>query len=231
MSEPNNSHLEPRFFQLSFQSPWAILRPRVFRFLEEKYVDEFFDSGKLRLSSFSRFAKHEDEERKDAAEGRSVSFQSDGMHTLVASSASGHDCYVLCGTTSSSERISEGFGQAAIVIGDTTEFAGVVARALSNFSDGIEGHCIYNRGRRIDRAREEGSIQEMLDKHKNSDGTLNMDILRDAVKPVVVEQMFLKDERYAHQLEYRILWRCSKVLEFIDIEVPEARRFCWKFKR
>jgi len=42
-----------------------------------------------------------------------------------------------------------------------------------------------------------------------------------------IEELFIKHSRYAQQCEYRILWMSNeKVDSFIDIKVPDARKFC-----
>ena len=48
---------------------WSNRSPRVYRFLEKQYVEAFFRTGALRLSSFARFSKHTDEQRLDGNEG------------------------------------------------------------------------------------------------------------------------------------------------------------------
>ena len=49
---------------------WKVCTPVTFRLLDSKHVDSFFIDGSLRLSSFSRFHKHSDEQRLDRGEGR-----------------------------------------------------------------------------------------------------------------------------------------------------------------
>ena len=58
-----------------------------------------------------------------------------------------------------------------------------------------------------------------------------MDMLREVSGYTDIEQMFLKDAKYAHQLEYRLLWECSTIEEHIDIKVPDARQFCKRLDR
>lgn len=54
---------------VQFVTPWSIFTPTLFRYLASDYVEAFFAEGSLRLSSFTRFAKHADEQRRDPDEG------------------------------------------------------------------------------------------------------------------------------------------------------------------
>jgi hypothetical protein len=216
---------------VAFSMPWTIVRPRVYRFMDKQYVDAFFDHGRLRLSSFERFSKHADEERLDGAEGKAVSTIQDGSHTIVLAAGFGFDCYLLCGSTSSAEGVASAFSPDAIVINNTTDFAGAVARALPHFQNGMEGNCIYRSRREIRRRLEPGRIEQMLEQNKLPENQINMNLLPAIGSHVAMEHCLLKEDRYSHQLEYRFLWRCTNVQEYIDIEVPHARQYCSRLTR
>jgi hypothetical protein len=70
--EKTHPQKSPPGINVQFGRNWTMLRPTLYRFLESKYVDAFFQEGSLRLSSFERFAQHPDEQRKDAGEGWGV---------------------------------------------------------------------------------------------------------------------------------------------------------------
>ncbi len=57
-------------YGLQFLSPWTVVTPEPYRCLEKQWVEAFFADGTLRLSSFARFAEHEDEQRRDENEGK-----------------------------------------------------------------------------------------------------------------------------------------------------------------
>jgi len=52
---------------------WHLRLPIVYRYLEQEYVAKFFETSEIRLSSFSQFRKHKDEQRGDSAEGKAIS--------------------------------------------------------------------------------------------------------------------------------------------------------------
>ena len=49
--------------------PIEAYMPPLYRYLDERYVDMFFNLGLLRISSFNQFKKHKDEARLDMQEG------------------------------------------------------------------------------------------------------------------------------------------------------------------
>lgn len=219
-------------FSAQFAQPWQIVRPRVFRYMPQKYVDAFFADGALRLSSFAQFAKHADEERKDAAEGKGVRAGLGQNATVMLASAVGDDFYVLCGSLVYSEKMQGMFEGAdgSFVIDDTVGFAGAIARALPGFKGGMEGPAIYQDSTTIYRDMGPKTLEELVEAHKRPDNTIDMDLIRQLHTQVGgAEEFFTKHSRYADQAEYRLLWGvdgCAQ--DFIDIKVPAARNFCRK---
>ena len=71
MSEQIAAHPKssPQTLVVNFNRQWSIVRPRLYRHLDAKYVESFFNDGSLRLSSFARFAQHPDEQLRDTNEG------------------------------------------------------------------------------------------------------------------------------------------------------------------
>lgn len=43
--------------------------PQVNRYMDNKFIDHFFETGKFRLSSFRMFQKYEDQAKGDKGEG------------------------------------------------------------------------------------------------------------------------------------------------------------------
>lgn len=219
----------PLTFQVPFQRRWEILRPRVYRWLEKKYVDAFFEDGTLRLSSFSQFSKHGDELRKDSEEGSGVREATGHGLTVIMSSARGRDCYVLCGSTMHTNEIAQSLNQydACFVIDDTVQFAMAVALKLP-FVGGVEGAVIYKDSTVISRSFGGMNYDELVAPYRLSDGTFDMKMIADLGNRLGgVEELFIKNSRFANQFEYRFLWCTgSTVPDHIDVKVPEARQFC-----
>ena len=114
------------------------------RYLPSKFVDAFFNSGSLRLSSFAQFGKHEDEEKGDAREGATIMIGLAAEQTLYARSFRGHNAYILCASRVLDFDLMQRFdADAAIEIHNGPGFALAVARQLAGYREGFEGDCVY----------------------------------------------------------------------------------------
>lgn len=211
---------------------WRVRRPYFYRYLDRQFVDLFFNDGVLRLSTFQTFARHVDEQRQDAKEGWGVvsnNTSDGGGQSIFASVGMGFDSYVLCGSTMFTQELKRAFGtESGFRINDTISFANVVSSHIPGFRTGIEGGCIYNQYRSVE--RDVGKIN--LDDFKTPDGKgFDMGKMFQMTSQLAADDLFfLKQQKYAHQNEYRLLWFGSdSELPYIDIKCPEAVQFCTRF--
>ncbi|MBY3135114.1 hypothetical protein HFO21_02625 [Rhizobium laguerreae] len=224
------THPTPQMMNFNIFTPWRIMRPRVFRLMDSQYVDAFFEDGSLRLSSFARFAQHSDEARKDEHEGSGIRVGRGNEMTIFSVHGTGTNCYVLCGTTTDTERVRSQFPGAdgCFVIDDLMGFGSTVSLELPYFDQGLEGPAIYQDDPTI--YKDVGALkwEDIEEKHKRPDGTISMVAIPEmAMRVGGPEEMFIKPAKYADQSEYRILWSVRKQIEpFIDIKAPAARQFC-----
>ncbi len=228
MSKPQPS------ISIQFGREWRIRRPIVYRYLEKQFVDAFFETGALRLSSFAAFAKHTDEERLDGAEGTGMvvhrNHEGQGQ-TIVATVAQGHNAFVLCGSTSLRLELSKTFGtNSGFRINDSIGFSEAISKYIPGFYIGMEGPCMYVAKRIVD--RDMGPIN--LETLKVAPGAKEFDMgkMFQTVFSIAGDDLFfLKSEKYAHQNEYRLLWHTPRdVSGHIDILCPEARQYCSRFE-
>jgi hypothetical protein len=56
--------------QMTITRTWALRTPQLFRYMKQKHIDDFFNTGRIRLSTFQQFRKHRDEQRRDTEEGK-----------------------------------------------------------------------------------------------------------------------------------------------------------------
>jgi hypothetical protein len=140
MSEHPKS--SPQTLDLNLVRRWSIVRPRLYRHLDAKYVESFFGDGSLRLSSFARFAEHPDEQLRDKGIGSRFAIGSKATIAMVG--GRGRDCYVLCASLHNTEEVRKQFGyNACIAIDNIIGFANAVSLKLPYFTHGIEGPVIY----------------------------------------------------------------------------------------
>ncbi|NUQ21265.1 MAG: hypothetical protein HOQ09_09930 [Gemmatimonadaceae bacterium] len=204
---------------------WLVKTPYVYRYMEPQFVDDFFSLGKLRISSFARFHRHEDEQRGDREEGWSTVIGEHGDSTFMSITQRGHDAYVLCGTTVPNREAMRDFGTGCIWIVDTARFAIAVSLALPFYGGGIEGHCIYqdDRSFRVKLDANPGLVEHQA-QPAGIDLSLMIQNLNQFSGP---EMFFLKSDRFSHQSEYRFVWYSrGNVPEYLDIQCPDAVKFC-----
>jgi hypothetical protein len=197
---------------------WAVVSPgRVYRYLEREFVDLFLETGKLRLSSFSRFKDHLDEDRNDPDEGRGH-LQGVGKRSgfLQLGASLGRDAYILSTSARLDEDLFSGLPyDGCFEISNVAAFGLAVAKEIPGFRVGKEGHCIYAAHRVI------GLESEVFELDVPRDNQLH------AAEDAAEELLFLKHKRYAHQAEYRMIWHTSEeVSGTLDIQSEEAVSYC-----
>lgn len=70
--------------------------PMLYRFIEEQYVDSFFETGVLKLTTFEKCKELEDTNRKDTKEGQSDLYGYDGKYKMQIGIGVGSDTIMLC---------------------------------------------------------------------------------------------------------------------------------------
>jgi hypothetical protein len=208
-----------------------MLLPPVYRYLPEEFVGRFFETGELRLSSFSLFSKHSDEARGDRDEGKTTVSVQGGGRQLSAFLVGGQQCYVLCGSFILSHSIMSKFSRcnAAIEITNVADFAFEVSRQLAGFTSGLSGYCIYADSRILVRHVESDPFPLPPDPKS---GIPIEGIFEAASNAAQDEDLFVKHQKYAYQAEYRLIWNLDKTpLEHITVVAPNARKYCRKVTR
>src|SRR4051812_39108331 len=90
--------------------PINIGLPYIYRYMDEKYIDLFFEKGTLRISSFKKFIQYPDEIRGDKSEG-SGSYETksnEGFQYLLMTNT-GSNAYMFCTSLIASDEIKRRF--------------------------------------------------------------------------------------------------------------------------
>ncbi len=205
--------------------PWSIVHPTVTRYLDSRFIDDFFASGRLRLPTFRLFRDHADEHRGDEMEGRvAAEIRGPNSHG-VALTWNGQAVFVLCGGLVEGEHTERAFGtKAAIRIHDVVSFADVISRHIPGFLEGLQGNCIY---------REDTTLRKAVTRHFeppiSEDHAEAWAAKEDRfIAQQTIEGYFLKRLRYAEQNEYRLIWFAhgAETKEPLFVTCPEARQYC-----
>ena len=216
---------------LPITTQWHIRTPSIYRYLPLQFTDEFFKYGRIRLSSFSEFAKHDDEEKGDAGEGKHILVGKGSQQTVFAVTGHGHDAYILCGTNILDHELMEKFKcDSGIYIKDTTSFGIALGRKLSGLKQGLEGPCFYSNDSIECNI---GNFELNQLKANTTDNTLDLNKLGGFILNMAGTAVFFKKQlKYQHQNEYRFVWITDhKVNDPIIIECPEAIQFCEKINK
>ena len=219
---------------VQFGTEWRIRRPYLYRYLEKRFVDAFFETGKLRISSFSSFSEHSDEQRLDTSEGKGIvshtNSEGEGQ-TIIAAIGQGHNAYVLCASTFYGSNLADAFNtDSGFRIDDIFGFANAISRHVPGFNIGLEGPCLYLEQRVLERDMGRIDLEEM--RISPDSNNLDMGKMMGSMFSIAGDDMFfLEHSKYAHQSEYRLLWHTPKeVQSSLDVECPEAAKFCTRFE-
>lgn len=208
-----------------FSRRWDLRFPIITRYMETQFVDDFFNEGKIRLSSFKKFRNNPDEQQGDIAEGMaSMKIAApNGNHSISA--INGQEAYILCGGTVESKTMETSFKtKDGFRIINTIAFADAISRYIPGFIGGTEGLCSYRENLLINDYDEKPITPP--DQFSSPD-----EWAKDYDKYVAQKAsaaFFIKKLKFAHQGEYRFIWftTSSEEKEYLDIVCPEARRFC-----
>jgi hypothetical protein len=200
--------------------------PPVFRYLSQEYIHEFFSSGRLRLSAFSEFAKHTDEQRLDTEEGWIVVTITGQTKKLRSRVGRGRDAYILSTSLRGDTELMRVFAtDGYFKINDLVGFYSAVSDRIPNCITGRIGCCIYLAQRKVQR-KMGVAVDEAV--KMNEQGKMNlmrvMEVIGAATFPDIY---FWKLGQYAHQQEVRFVWDIGdRVNGPLSVECPEAVQFC-----
>ena len=227
--EPDNERIRlntpPHTTTIQFGSAWNIVSPAVYRYENKEWIDQFFATGALRLSSFAQFSTYRDEFRGDTQEGHGICFgETKENNTVVIAQAQDVGAAVFCCSYRLDHKMREEFGRdSAFQISNTVGFALEISRQLAGFRHGLEGACLYRSDTSIKRA-----IDFDIEEYRLPDGNLDMRLISDSGRKLGgPELLLMKRKRYEAQQEYRLIWELDDLKEnFIDVFAPLARQYC-----
>ncbi len=195
----------------------------VYRYFDNpEYVEKFFETGALRISSFEAFSSHPDESFRDAGEGKNIMAVNGKNSSFYALTESGKSCFILStsilGPWVNIEKFKD---KACFEITNPWKFAMAIANSLDECSNAVLGSCSYIPKRVVTKDVPE---HDFVERHKM--GGINA-INEDIEGLLQYSTMFHKPMRYQDEQEFRIVWDMDHaVTEPKDIICQEARQFC-----
>lgn len=206
---------------------WHIKRFPVYRILDnEQWMDNFFETGEIQLSCFSKFRNYEDEMQGDFHEGKGrIVFPGDESTHYLEYEA-GLNAFILSTTKTLNAKVVADFkGKCAIKINYPTPFAMEIAKKLPYIETGVEGSCDYVKDRLQFLERQFGT-ENLVHALRNKENQQVKQMLSDLTQGM---ELFAKHEKYSHQEEYRFVWFSKATISStVIIRCPEAIEYCQK---
>ncbi|HEY9177351.1 MAG TPA: hypothetical protein VIN07_06650 [Flavipsychrobacter sp.] len=218
---------------LELKKPINVSYPPVYRYMNKQYVDDFFNNGRIRLSSYKKFRTYPDEIRGDLNEGSGTYLTptQEGSQFMLMTQL-GKQEYMLCGSLLFSEKIQTIFDtDACIKINSPIEFAASILNCLQGSTQAYLGACRYQSNRLIKKAIADFSSIDFI----GPEGTviLGGPKMNENMATIIgngFDILYLKEDKYIDQSEFRFVWSINqqyyKMYEYIDIECKEAIQFC-----
>lgn len=201
--------------------------PPLYRTMEKKYVDEFYEKGNLRLSSFLKFKTTEDSKRKDPDEGVHEILYKYGNKHIKTKTYHGYHNYILCASTKEDILTSELSNDLAhLIIEKPIPFMHEISKQIPEFIGMRFGPVSYISSGQIKKTLENFDIEI----YKDDKGKLQLfELMQELNKYSGDDALFTKRSEYSFENEYRLIWDVfsEKAVDgFLDIVVPDARKYC-----
>lgn len=217
---------QERLIQLSPIANIDFYFPPVFRYMEKKYIDLFFNEGKIRLSSFAKFHFDTDKQRGDNMEGRGlICLDSEHQSTTIVAS-SGVNSFVLSSSLIMDTELLTDFNvDGCFAIEDPINFLATILEQIPECFRSNLGPCYYKREHKIER---NGNFTLKDLKSDDYSGYIDFDKFFNHTTLAHLDQLFTKRLEYANQHEFRFIWHTNSISipDHIDITVPDAVKFC-----
>ncbi len=221
---------EPQNIQFSEYAPIA------YRFIGEKHVDEFFETGTLRLSTFKRCKKLEDKNRKDESEGRAILVGKEKDLRMELDMGAGDNAILLCTSLSINNIKADGQkDDSCIEIRDINSFTLSITNALLQqgypIKAVLKGPCVYSN-RHIEKELGGDELKNFLDDMQKSNRIDFGRLISLGSQISENDIFFCKPIENRYENEYRVLWLLGNDVtrETYDVSIPDARKHCRKIK-
>jgi hypothetical protein len=218
---------------------WELRIPSVIRYMNTNFLEDFFESGKIMLTTYERCRNHEDQIRRDTKEGRCSFNLTHGNIGVSGIHTAGTHSYMLCGSIEESSDLMNHFcADNYLIINDIFGFSDAISRYIPGFVNGKFGSCVYKDDRLFDTQTKIPTVPDhsrLLASAQNGNSEnlekefhrMNNELYDNVAKELADTAYFVKEKYFAEELEFRILWTTPyKTLEPLHIKCPEAIRFC-----
>jgi hypothetical protein len=124
--------------------------PNLYRYEDERYIDMFFETGKIMISSFQNYRSYVDNQLGDIDEGKTKTTFQITETDVVKSTTRGHieggnNCYSFCTSTILDLRLLKTFNRNSVFrISNMLGFAAAICKSIAGGVDQmLFGNCVY----------------------------------------------------------------------------------------
>lgn len=218
----------------------AVLPKAIYRYMNQEYVDQFFEQGTLLLTTYKRCREHEDAVRRDNQEG-SYTFHFQGTNnSLFLRRRAGDNSYMLCASLSKSPALMRHFGcSGGICVTDPLSFAKEISSTLQSVEVIQARAVIYTTLREARRSFEDQEFMPNVDQLLRWSQSKNREPLEKVWNEVHSEharrlnrllssmEYFAKPLAYVREAEFRIVWTSRfPVEDSLLVRCPGAIAYC-----
>jgi len=199
----------------------------IFRYMDEEYINRFFETGELKLSTYFGNRDIKDSTRKDTEEGKLYTRlynKSRSFHIDMANEPY-KGWFTFCTSLEyNPKKFYEKFQTNGVFeITNTTAFGYEIAKVLPKYMNGFEGLIEYTNNRSSVYFLE--NYPEFQDFDKNTDSIHVISTITEIIKdPYAL--LFQKRTSFKSELEYRHVWRVFNHNESEFIKCPGALKYC-----
>lgn len=211
----------------------------VYRHLPKRWVDNFFETGELLLTTLPKCREHEEASRKDKTDGKLWFALQDGHQTVAGIGVAGASSYILCASQSNSTTVQQRFGTDSwIEIVNVERFAQAICNTVGSSKNPMFASCRYAPDKSVTRdattsiASDAAEMLEAIQagKTENMDQLFHQTNARMAARGKVFEQdlYFLKPANpYKVEKEFRFVWILDTAVPGPKVfACPEAIQYC-----
>jgi len=185
--------------------------PVINRFIDESYIDEFFNNGSLMLTTFERCKSLEDEIRRDDKEGYSHIIGHKNGLRIETETYVGADAFMLCGSLNDSYKKANGeefkcymeifnIGLLIQEVCKSLEAKGFKVRNV------LFGSCFYSLKKTFEKEIKSFDPQESLKKMDETKG-LDMNLFYGMLDIAGTNAYFQKPREKSIENEFRLIWQ------------------------
>jgi hypothetical protein len=211
----------------------------VYRHLEQEWVDWFFETGKLRLTTLETCRNHENPTRRDPNDGLLNFSIRDGSQMLAGLNVAASRSYVLCASISPCSGIQDHFSTDSLIeIEDVEGFANAVGNAIHSTGDALIGDCRYVVSKEVNtvaaRPLDEHAMR-LFEAINNNPNDLNAAWDRAGAERAELvnglfgedDTFFKKDQAFEGETEFRFVWPVGYAVRGPkEFSLRDAVKFC-----